>query len=164
MEIHDDDPLGLPMIRHSPGQADHGIYQMSVPAVRSAPPDAYAGAPSYGSSPPVVWEDGTAPSGEPTTPYLGGTKVIQRPVEEEVVYVTEVGAPVPIWASSAKKKEPFAPNARPLATHPRSKERQSRPASPEKAPPHHRSLSPEEPSAGQDIERILKKIEEVRRK
>jgi hypothetical protein len=162
MEIHDDDPLGLPRIQHSPGQADHGIFQGSAAIVHSAPPDARAGTPSYGSSPSVVWEDGTASSREPTTPYFGGTKVIQRPVEEEVVYVAEVGAPVPIWASSAKKYEPPAMHARPPATHPRSKEPQSRPASPEKAPLHYRSLSPEEPSAEQDIERILKKIEEVR--
>jgi FtsZ-interacting cell division protein ZipA len=148
MEIHDDDPLGLPRSRPATGPGGH---EGAHTAAADHPSDLMTHPANMQSQPDVSWQDQVHSRPEHSRPDFGGVKVIERPAEEEVVYVTEVGAPVPIWATTGKKKEPaVAPRQSPTIHH---------------QPPQNRSR-PEpqaQPSSEEDLQRILKKIEEVKK-
>jgi PKD repeat protein len=175
MEIHEDDPLGLPRSRPS---AD----SMTAYHVGSTTSDsAYGKGGSQGPSAGLV--DWT-----PEHPVVDDAPAVETiPVQpEEVVYETEVNAPVPIWAQGAKQKP--APAAKRPATESHASStihhppRQNRPAQShaqsERQPaaagqPQAASASSHsQPSTalkapqGDDeaIQNILKRIEQVKKK
>ena len=146
MEIHDDDPLGLPRSRTVPASSAAPNYS---PAASAGTENSGQG-PSSGAPALIDWT--------PDHPVMDDAPAAETFAvqPEEIVYETEVNAPVPIWAQGARQKPAPVPRQPAAARQPQAAQTGSR-----RAEPDNTGGTPADDPGIQDI---LKAIEHVKGK